>query len=680
MRTGPIGRLVAVVVLLLPAVGALAASPPARPKTPPALASQAVDLGITSSARVLTVSAWLRMRQTDELGQAVQAQQDPRSATFQRWADPRAVEAAYAPTADAVAKVSAFLASRGLTVTEVGPQNLFVRARGTAAQVQAAFDVELHDFRLGTSSYVASTSEPSVPSDLQGTVAFIGGLSDRRAKPMNVRPIDPGGRYAPALLTANPNGLFFSASCFRSPQTVDFSSTDVDATYTGNRYGQDITNTAIGTLPPCGYQPSDVQTAYGLDGLYRARLDGRGQTVAIVDAFGSITIEQDVATFSAAMGLPPADLTVIGTPTESDYSGSPNAGWADETTLDVEWVHAIAPRARIVLVVTEDNSFDNLFAGIVTAASVPGVSTISNSWGNVELSTFPQLRQAADDVLKAIAAGGISVHFASGDGGDEAVNLGVADVDWPASSPWVTAIGGVSLSLHQNKRIRFQTAWGNNLTEIADTEALGNPPLDPVLNEGFVFGGGGGISDVYAKPWFQRRLRGDRRQVPDISWLADPYTGVEIIVTGDAAGDQFIEVLGGTSLSCPMFSGLWAIAAQRAGHRLGQAAAQLYDLDGWAITDVRGFTSSANVSGAITDPGGDSPEVPTDLAAPLQNLPDFFSALYNSPFSTRWFVLTFGTDSTLEASDGYDLATGLGTPNGPAFVEAVARRSYRHRK
>jgi hypothetical protein len=93
---------------------------------------------------------------------------------------------------------------------------------------------------------------------------------------------------------------------------------------------------------------------------------------------------------------------------------------------------------------------------------------------------------------------------------------------------------------------------------------------------------------------------------------------------------------------------------------------------------VSGDTSPANVSGDITDPGGDSPEVPSDLAAPLQNLPDFYSALYNSPFSTRWFVLTFGTDSTLEASDGYDLATGLGTPNGRAFVEAVAHHASRH--
>jgi len=673
MRVGFIGRSAIVIVCLFSGLPAFAAPTGTRSRPVPRSA-RASDLGATSSSKVVTITAWLRMHQGGALEQTVQAQQDPASAGFEKWSDDATLDAAYAPTAAEVANVRSYLAANGLTVTAVGPHNMFVSARGTAAQVQAALNVELHDFRRGTSTYSASTSKPTLPAGLQSVVSFVGGLSEVRPQPMNARPFDPDGNFTRRALTARPGGLFFSASCFRPAETVHFSSADADATYTGNRYGQDITNTDIGTLPPCGYQPSDIQTAYNLDKLYRDGLDGRGQTVAIVDAFGSTTIQQDVATFSAAMGLPPASLTVIGTPTGNTFGTDDAAGWALETTLDVEWVHAIAPRARIVLVVADDNSFDNLFGGIITASAVPGVSAISNSWGSIELATFPEFRQAADDIFKSIAARGISVHFSSGDSGDEAINLGVADVDWPASSPFVTAIGGVSLSLRKNKQIAFQTAWGNNLTEIADTDALGNPPIDPVLNQGFVFGGGGGISDVYAKPRFQRRLPGDRRQVPDISWLADPYTGVEIVFTGDAAGDQFIDVIGGTSLFCPMFSGLWAIAAQRAGHRLGQAAAHLYDLDDSAITDVKGLSSRNNVSGTIQDAGGESPEVASDLAAPLQNLPDFYSAIYNSPFSTRWFVLTFGTNSTLKASEGYDLSTGLGTPNGPEFVEAVAHR------
>jgi subtilase family serine protease len=134
-------------------------------------------------------------------------------------------------------------------------------------------------------------------------------------------------------------------------------------------------------------------------------------------------------------------------------------------------------------------------------------------------------------------------------------------------------------------------------------------------------------------------------------------------------------VIGGTSLACPMFSGLWGIANQRAGHALGQAAPFLYDLPNDAITDVRAI-SGDNVTGVITDSSGTANYSASELAEPLQGVQTFLSALYNSPFSTRWFVLTFGTDSSLQVGPGYDLATGLGTPNGEEFVEAFARHHY----
>jgi subtilase family serine protease len=129
-------------------------------------------------------------------------------------------------------------------------------------------------------------------------------------------------------------------------------------------------------------------------------------------------------------------------------------------------------------------------------------------------------------------------------------------------------------------------------------------------------------------------------------------------------------VVGGTSLACPMFSSLWAIAVQRAGHNLGQPAARIYDLDPSTITDVKPLTSLNNVTGIFSDARGPAPWNASFLAAPLQNIPDFYSALFNRP--TGWWIVTFGTDSTLPVTDGYDLATGLGTPNGPDFVEAVA--------
>ena len=122
-----------------------------------------------------------------------------------------------------------------------------------------------------------------------------------------------------------------------------------------------------------------------------------------------------------------------------------------------------------------------------------------------------------------------------------------------------------------------------------------------------------------------------------------------------------------------MFSALWAIANQSAGEALGQAAQLLYQLPGSAITDIVPVGSEHNVRGRIHTTAGTTRLSASDLAQPLQNTEDFefYSALYNSPFSTRWFVLTFGTDTSLTTSEGWDNVTGLGTPNGKSFVDAV---------
>jgi subtilase family serine protease len=303
------------------------------------------------------------------------------------------------------------------------------------------------------------------------------------------------------------------------------------------------------------------------------------------------------------------------------------------------------------------------------------VVAISNSWSGFESGTDIPTRMSGDNILKLANAQGKSVNFATGDDGDNAISLGFVDVNYPASSPFATAIGGVSVALNASKQITFQTAWGTNLTEVADTVALGSPPIDPPLNEGLVGGGGGGgVSNAYPAPAFQRHLGAARRMIPDISWVADPYTGVEIIETEDSKGDQFVETIGGTSLATPMFSALWGIAAQRAGHALGQAAPYLYKLPAGAIMDVLAAPTSANnVTGELTDiAGGKQTETASDLSSPLEGQPTFTSALYNSPFSTRWFVITFGVDSTLQAGPGWDQATGVGAPNGWNFVQAFA--------
>ncbi|MDE2304401.1 MAG: S8/S53 family peptidase [Gammaproteobacteria bacterium] len=675
-------RFAALCLSALPALGAIAHAGGVGFAARSPLA-RATDLGPMDPASSINITVWLKLHDAQALKQMLAQPQQSRT----QWLSNAQASARFAPSAGDVAVVSRYLKSEGFTVTGVGPNNFFVKATGTTGRAESVFGVNLHRYTLNGERFHASPTRPVVPQPIAPLVASVGGLSTLGARPNVARPPGQSGvrpnvaratdaeGMIPKLvaLNAGAKGLFFSAQCFYPAISESFSGNGASATYQGLRYGAPVSTQQLGSLSPCGYQPSELQTAYNLTPLYQAGLDGTGETVAIVDAYGSTTVQQDLATFSAAMGLPPANLTVLGTSTESPFSGDANAGWADETTLDVEWVHAVAPGANILLVVAPSNSFDDLFAAIATAATQPGVVAISNSWSGYESGTDEPLRQSGDQVLMLANSRGIAVNFATGDEGNETFDLSYQDVNYPASSPYATGVGGVSVALDRNQHIAFQTSWGNNITELADKASLGSPPVDPPLNEGFVFGGGGGTSNVYPLPRFQRELGGQRRMVPDVSWVADPYTGVEIVESVDAQGDQSIGVIGGTSLATPMFSALWGIAVQRAGHPLGEAAPYLYDMPRGAIMDIGAAPSSrTNVTGTLTDSNGTQNLTTWDLALPLQGQPSFVSALYHSPYSTRWFVLTFGTDSSLQAGPGWDPATGVGTPNGWNFVQAFA--------
>jgi len=662
--------------------------------------SQATDLGPVNGASPIEITVWMKLHDQAGLDALVAAQQSGKGAYLSM----EQVRAQHAPSSTDVAKVAAFLKAQGFKVS-AAQDNLYVRASATAARVQGAFRVELHQYNLFGRTFRASARSATLPPELAPLVAAVGGLSSLGAEPQIARIGRQGATTIhtaadaeglppqPIPFNAQSNGLVYSAECFYGTTTESFTGSGtypyaLSATYQGNLYGAPITN-GPPNAAPCGYQPSDLQTAYNLTPLYEHGLDGTGMTIAIVDAYGSTTIAADVQVFSAAMGLPAPNLTVIGTPTESNFSTDANAGWATETTLDVEWVHAVAPGAKIILVVAPTNSFSDLFAGIITAASQPGVVSISNSWSGFDTAYFGAAAESefyspADAVLQAIGAAGISVNFSTGDYGDNSSQVGppfgrYTSTGWPASSPFATGVGGVSVALDSRKHIAWQTSWGTELTEIADKASLGSPPIDSAnpgpFNEGFDAGGTGGFSDTYPKPFWQTGVPGDRRGTPDISWVADPFTGVEIIFSTDSSGVDFgIEVIGGTSVACPMFSALWGIANQRAHHRLGQAAPRLYRLSPWsgAITDIVNFSSPNNVTGTLVDAGGTNPMRASELAAPLNNQPQFVSALYNSPFSTRWFVITFVVDTTLQTGPGWDQATGLGTPNGWDFVQAVA--------
>jgi subtilase family serine protease len=644
------------------------------------------NLGPEDSSKLITVSVWLNEHNKATLDEMVRQMYLPGSPTYHHFLTRDQYRAQFAPTAAEAAQVRDYLAAHNFTVSSVDKYNHYIVAQGRVSDAQNAFNVQLNRVNFNGQIHRVSSGAASIAGNVGKLVHTVEGLSDFAPKPAMKRAVDPAtGKPSPSRpLSSIGAAAPAPNTCLNGVQqiTLPNGGSGPSAIYDGNRYATDATYSCP------GYNPPQLQTAYGLGPLYNRTLDGTGQTVVIIDAYGSPTIQQDANTFSAYYGLPAL--------TSSNFNiyypgGQPTScchGWDTETTIDVEWVHSIAPGANIALVIAPDsNSLDIAqFWAIenpevhTSYANGDLAYTISNSWAAPEyLLAFYGGQSLLDTeylMTELAAVLGISDNFATGDDGDlvEALyeDYGIAtppSVSMPAASPYATAVGGISLFLNDNDQIRYQTGWGNNVTRLSYPAP--NPPYDPPLEEGFYAGSGGGTSAVWPKPSFQSSLSGTKRQLPDISWLADPFTGVNIIITVN--GLPNVQVWGGTSVACPMFSGLWAIANQAAGSKapLGQAAPLLYSLSAGAITDVKPVNNGYDVRGTILNP----PKPPlfesvTDLAQPLEISTPFLSALYHGS-STRWYDITFGTDSSLFTATGWDDVTGLGTPNGVKFINAV---------
>jgi len=655
----------------------------------------AKNLVAEDPAKSITVTIWLKQRNQAAFDNLVRQMYDQSSPNYHHWLTLEQYNANFAPSSQEAIMVSDFLVSHGLKVTATEKNNHYIRAEGPVADIEKTFQVQISRFTINGEVHRAASAEPLVAGQVGTVIAAVQGFDDFQYTSYVRRPVadgKPNSRTAispVSSLSPTPDGLVFSANCFRPAQTVKFTTPGggPSAVYSGNRYGANI-DSVPPNQAPCGYDAAEMQHAYGLDTLHSKGLDGSGQTVVIVDAYGSNTIFNDANTFSRLNGLPSltsANFQIFKPNGSANCGSACMAGlWNFETSIDVEWSHAMAPGANIALVLAKNNDFDNLdMANLFAIDNLLG-NVISNSFGisEIVLVEFLPSELVVENLLAEMAASlGISLDVSSGDAGDflavdQEFGINAVSVSANANSPFATGVGGTSLFLNPNNTIKFQTGWGLNETRIADPSP--NPPVVPPLVFGFLEGSGGGTSVVYAKPSFQKKLSGKFRKVPDIAMEADPETGAEIVISDPVSGEQVVEVFGGTSLSCPMFSGLWAIANQAAKIPLGQAAPYVYNLPASAISDIVQIGSAHNVTGVITLPGNPPTtvvETADDLAGPLENTKMFVSALYNAPSSTRWDVFTFGTDSSLTTGPGWDNVTGVGTPKGVAFVNGVVAQT-----
>jgi len=639
----------------------------------PALQRAAANLGQQRPSTPISGTVWLQLHNKAALDAAVKAMYTPGSPTYQKFADASALKQ-FAPTETEVASVKQELAAHKLAVISTDPNNLSIQIKGLTSDFEAAFYTTVSQYRMKSGETVSAvTNTPALGNGATGLLRAVSGISGSVMRPYNVHPVNPDtGKqsvYTPLKAAApSPDGVFVSPQCLYAPNTVTLTTSGglPTATYQGLVYGANPQNTTLGTRPTCGYSPQDVYRLYGLNSVYGQGYTGKGQTVAIVDAFGSPTIQADLATFNRIYNLPQATDANFKTYTPTPVTKT-DVGFAEETTLDVEWTHAIAPDANIALVLAATNSDSDLQGAVLYTIENHLANVISNSYGQSEFFSDVQTITSWDEICELAAFEGISVNFSSGDSGDMFVAEGVTDVSLPASSPYATAVGGTSVSFSPADGSTVQTGWGTNLTRLSTPTAVSDPPVV----DGFLFGAGGGVSQAYKLPSYQASLNQSGRVLPDVSAIADPYTGVEIIFT--SAGVQGYGVIGGTSLAAPVFSAEWALLQQRFGFPLGQAAPLVARYAGTpAITDIVAPTSQFNVQGTVVNAQGSVFYSSDALAAP-ETATSYLSALYHGG-SGSFYDLTFGTDSSLAVTPGYDQVTGWGSLNMGAILSELGNQ------
>ncbi|MCW2946748.1 MAG: serine protease [Actinoallomurus sp.] len=338
---------------------------------------------------------------------------------------------------------------------------------------------------------------------------------------------------------------------------------------------------------PTGLLPADLQSAYKLSGTH-----GNGRTVAIVDAQDDPKAEADLGVYRSKLGLP-ACTTANGCFKKVNQNGQASPlpatdyGWAEEISLDLDMVSAICPDCHILLVEANTPDTGSLGTAVDTAAATPGVVAVSNSYGGAEDSTI----LAADAHFNHP---GVAITASSGDSG--------YGVSWPASSQYVTAVGGTTLKKASNARGWTETAWS---------------------------GAGSGCSAYEPKPSWQHDTGCAKRTVADVSAVADPATGVGVYDTYNSCG---------TSSYCDLLISLGLVQG----------------LDGWAA--VGGTSASSPIIASVYALAGNTGST-TYGSYPYTHASALFDVTSGSNGSC-------GGSYLCTAGSGYDGPTGLGTPNG----------------
>jgi subtilase family serine protease len=610
------------------AASALAAAPPGRTSpgrvrvgAAPPIASSARDVGAVAAATRMHVTIVLKTRNAAGLAAFARAVSTPGSSLYHAFLTPAQFAQQFGATTSEVGAVEASMRAHGLTPGKVGTNRLSIPLTGTAVQIERAFSLSFRREALPNRKVaVLANAAPAFDSSVAGYVQAIVGLSSVAApQPLLVWPT---AIRAAARPRAAPRGV--SGAATPCPQASSAAASQG------------------------AYTADQIAAAYRLSDLYAQGAEGQGQTVAIYEL--EPYDANDVAAYQSCYGISASvtDVPVDGGP----GSSGPGSG---EAALDIENAVGLAPKARFLVYLGPNANQDSPGSGpydtFSTIISQDQAHVISVSWGQCEQLQGSSNVSAESSLFQEAAAQGQSIVSATGDEGSEDCNgtNGLPDpeqaVDDPGSQQFITGVGGTTLS------------------------AIGPPPTESVWNHGGAAtgtfasqggAGGGGVSHAWSMPGYQRSAAGALhvigpnsagspcanpsgycRQVPDVAADADPATGYIIYWNGagtDPTAPQGWQAVGGTSAAAPVWAALLADAdSSSACH-------------GSAI----GFANPALYAAASSSYGSYFNDVTAG----------------NNDFT--------GTNGGLyPAGPGYDMASGLGSPNAGALALVLCADSLR---
>lgn len=674
--------------------------------------AKAQRVGTASESDRIHVLFYLGYKNVDQLRDLVKAQYTRGNSLYGKYLTPDQFHARFSPDADKVAIVRDTLKDMGFTIESVPKSGFYVEVSGTVGQFKSAFGVSQELYAYRGLTLRANAESPKLPARIADLVIHISGLSETGAlrHPYHHHADEAMDARRPAMESDLGGKPVINAP---PPYQLGIAS-PACSTYFGDAFA--TLSTAPGPYPKtlpwlgCDYTPDQMRQAYLFSQATLSIIPqtGAGVRIGIVDAFASPTIAFDINTYFKNHGVPRMSKNTFTQVIPPGIYKVPASnicgpqGWYGEETLDIEAAHSIAPGATITYFGATDCN-TGLDVAVANAVDNHLVDILSNSYGYAGEAGIPPDQFTIDNELAMQAASeGMSMLFSSGDSGDNMAANGIASGDWPATSPYVTAVGGTSMLLTSPYGGKFEFGWGNYRAFLAKATVLtGDTAIKTTgleLPFAYYAGAGGGPSLSQLAPDYQASLPFDlaahtlladgsvvpfgtpHRLVPDISMDADPYTGFKTGETYSTTGVPYLDAgctartstteyceegIGGTSLASPLFAGVLALVNQaRFANGMGPV----------------GFVNPALYSLPVGSSDGLWTQPIIDVvppSAPLAVLRGYVNDLHR----VRVVTINSASDGTsvfegVNTSQlttvGWDEVTGLGWPNVPVLVQALS--------